>query len=61
MCEGIARSPNKKRNTSRSPLSLFFTHHRLTRITSFFSTREVGVVTHGDDGKLAAAVETLRG
>ncbi|HEV7976360.1 VanW family protein [Amycolatopsis sp.] len=31
-----------------------------TRIGSFFSTREVGVITHGDDGKLTAAVETLR-
>jgi vancomycin resistance protein YoaR len=32
----------------------------ITRITSFFSSREVGVVTRGDDGKLAAAVEALR-
>jgi vancomycin resistance protein YoaR len=32
----------------------------ITRITSFFSTHEVGVVTRDDDGKLAAAVETLR-
>jgi vancomycin resistance protein YoaR len=32
----------------------------ITRITSFFSTYEVGVVTRDDDGKLAAAVETLR-
>jgi vancomycin resistance protein YoaR len=32
----------------------------ITRITSFFSTHEVGVVTRDDDGKLAAAVDTLR-
>jgi vancomycin resistance protein YoaR len=32
-----------------------------TRISSFFSTREVGVVTRSDEGKLAAAIETLRG
>jgi vancomycin resistance protein YoaR len=32
----------------------------ITRITSFFSSREVGVVTHDDEGKLAAAVEKLR-
>jgi vancomycin resistance protein YoaR len=32
----------------------------ITRIGSFFSTREVGVVTHGDDKKLTAAVEELR-
>jgi vancomycin resistance protein YoaR len=32
----------------------------ITRITSFFSSREVGVVTHGDEVKLAAAIEALR-
>lgn len=32
-----------------------------TRLTSFFSTREVGVVTADDEGKLAAAVDGLRG
>ncbi|ROS42565.1 VanW family protein [Amycolatopsis thermoflava] len=31
-----------------------------TRIASFFSDREVGVVTHADEGKLAAAIEELR-
>jgi vancomycin resistance protein YoaR len=32
----------------------------VTRISSFFSHREVGVVSHGDNGKLADAVESLR-
>jgi vancomycin resistance protein YoaR len=32
----------------------------ITRLTSLFSTREVGVATTTDDKKLAAAVETLR-
>ena len=32
----------------------------ITRLTSLFSTREVGVVTRTDDKKLAAAVEALR-
>jgi vancomycin resistance protein YoaR len=32
----------------------------ITRLTSLFSTREVGVTTTTDDKKLAAAVETLR-
>ncbi|GAB3568199.1 VanW family protein [Amycolatopsis endophytica] len=31
-----------------------------TRIASFFSDREVGVVTHADDVKLTAAIEGLR-
>jgi vancomycin resistance protein YoaR len=32
----------------------------ITRITSFFSTTEVGVVTRADDAKLDAAIEGLR-
>ncbi|MFD9894512.1 VanW family protein [Amycolatopsis sp. NPDC059027] len=32
-----------------------------TRLASLFSTREVGVVTHADEGKLGAALEDLRG
>jgi len=31
-----------------------------TRLASFFTDREVGVVTHADDAKLSAAVEQLR-
>ncbi|WP_158887794.1 VanW family protein [Amycolatopsis anabasis] len=31
-----------------------------TRIASFFASREVGVVTHGDSGKLGAAIAALR-
>ncbi|OKI39277.1 VanW family protein [Saccharothrix sp. CB00851] len=32
----------------------------ITRITSFFTTREVGFSTRSDEGKLAAALEALR-
>ena len=32
-----------------------------TRLASLFSGREVGVVSHADDAKLAAALESLRG
>jgi vancomycin resistance protein YoaR len=32
-----------------------------TRLASLFSSREVGVVSHADDAKLAAALESLRG
>ncbi|MET8999883.1 VanW family protein [Amycolatopsis sp. NPDC004169] len=32
-----------------------------TRLSSLFSSREVGVVSHADDAKLTAALETLRG
>ncbi|WP_206789200.1 VanW family protein [Amycolatopsis sp. MtRt-6] len=32
-----------------------------TRLSSLFSSREVGVVSHSDQAKLAAALETLRG
>ena len=32
----------------------------ITRITSFFTTREVGVVSNADDAKLTAAIEALR-
>jgi vancomycin resistance protein YoaR len=32
----------------------------ITRLTSFFSSREVGVVTRGDEAKLAATLEALR-
>lgn len=32
-----------------------------TRLASLFSGREVGVVSHADDAKLAAALDTLRG
>ncbi|SFW71576.1 VanW family protein [Amycolatopsis australiensis] len=32
-----------------------------TRLSSLFSSREVGVVSHADEAKLAAALESLRG
>jgi vancomycin resistance protein YoaR len=32
-----------------------------TRLASLFSSREVGVVSHAEDAKLAAALDTLRG
>ncbi|ATE57778.1 hypothetical protein CNX65_34425 [Actinosynnema pretiosum] len=33
----------------------------ITRVTSFFSTREVGIVSKADDAKVTAALEGLRG